>query len=149
MLADIGLSLSDAIILAAVLAGGLKVLADYRGWTRSPALVRQENADLRERNATLAAEVERLDKADREKGEQIASMQRELDLLRERDQAAVLDAISKHDESMVKLGETMALRTEEHERYAQQRRVEQRGEHTEAMRVWSDIRDNLQHLTTT
>ena len=37
MVAAIGLSLSDAIILAAVLGAGFKVLADYRGWTRSPS----------------------------------------------------------------------------------------------------------------
>ena len=54
MVAALGLTLSDAIILVAVVGAGFKVLADYRGWTRSPALVRQENADLRERNATHA-----------------------------------------------------------------------------------------------
>ena len=148
MVAALGLSLSDGIILVAVLGAGLKVLADYRGWTRSPALVRQENADLRERNATLAAEVERLSEETKAQGQEIAKLQREVDLLRERDQAAVLEAISKHDQSMVKLGEAMALRADEHERYAQARRVEQRGEHTEAMAVWGDIRDSLRNVQT-
>ena len=139
MVAAIGLSLSDAIILAAVLGAGLKVLADYRGWTRSPALVRQENADLRERNATLDSEVKRLADENRKNGEEIATLKREVELLRERDQAAVLTAIANHDKSMVKLGESMAVRAEEHERYAQQRRVEQKQEHTEAMGVWTGI----------
>jgi hypothetical protein len=47
MVAANWLSFSDAVILTAVVVAGLKVLADYRGWTRSPALVRQENADPR------------------------------------------------------------------------------------------------------
>jgi len=137
MVAAIGLSLSDAIILAAVLAGGLKVLADYRGWTRSPALVRQENADLRERNATLAAEVERLDKADREKGEQIASMQRELDLLRERDQAAVLEAISAHEASVAAMGADTRAWQRDHEQAAQRRA-------DATLAVLKEIRDRIQ-----
>lgn len=143
VVAELGLSLSDAIILAAVLAGALKVLADYRGWTRSPALVRQENADLRERNATLEAEVKRLDQADREKASQIAALEARVEELQKRDQAAVLDAISNHDQSMVRLGEALANRADEHERHAQSRRVEQRQEHTEAMAVWGEMRDSL------
>jgi cell division protein FtsB len=143
VVAELGLTLSDAIILAAVFGAGLKVLADYRGWTRSPALVRQENADLRERNATLEADVKRLDAADREKAAQIAALEARIEELQKRDQAAVLDAISKHDESMVKLGEVLVMRGDEHERYAQSRRVEQKAEHLEAMGVWQEIRDTL------
>ena len=143
MVAAIGLSLSDAIILAAVLGAGFKVLADYRGWTRSPALVRQENADLRERNATLDAEVKRLDAADREKAEAIARLEAQVDELRQRDQAAVLKAIEMHDAAMLVLGESMMARTEEHERFAQARRVEQRSEHGEAMGVWNEMREIL------
>ena len=143
MVATLELTLSDAIILAAVLGAGFKVLADYRGWTRSPALVRQENADLRERNATLASEVDRLDHADREKATQIAALEARVEELQKRDQAAVLEAIAKHDESMVKLGTVLVERGDEHERFAQQRRVEQRGEHASAMDVWQGIRDDL------
>lgn len=145
MLAANWLSFSDAVILTAVVVAGLKVLADYRGWTRSPALVRQENADLRERNATLESEVKRLDRADREKAEAIARLEAQVEELRARDQAAVLEAIANHDASMIKLGENLAARTDEHERFAQARRVEQRSEHTEAMLVWQDIRDTLKN----
>ena len=100
MLAANWLSFSDAVILTAVVVAGLKVLADYRGWTRSPALVRQENADLRERNATLESEVKRLDLADREKAEAIARLEAQVEELRSRDQAAVLKAISQHGSPM-------------------------------------------------
>lgn len=141
MVAALGLTLSDAIILVAVVGAGFKVLADYRGWTRSPALVRQENADLRERNATLEADVKRLDAADREKAAQIAALEARIEELQKRDQAAVLEAIAMHDASMVKLGEVLAQRTDEHERHAQARRVEQRGEHLEAMAVWGEMRE--------
>lgn len=141
MVAAIGLSLSDAIILAAVLGAGFKVLADYRGWTRSPALVRQENADLRERNATLDSEVKRLDGADREKASQIAALEARVQELLKRDQAAVLEAIAAHDFSMVALGEALASRAEEHERQAQARRAQQRTEHGEAMGVWKQMRE--------
>lgn len=138
MIAANWLSFSDAVILTAVMLAGMKAVADYRGWTRSPALVRQENADLRERNATLEAEVRRLDLADREKAQAIASLEARVEELQKRDQAAVLDAISRHDE-------TISVRLEEHDRLAQARRIEQRSEHAEAMRVWQDIRDNLKN----
>lgn len=123
--ADLGLNITDAAILIAVIAFAFSKVADYRGWTRSPALVRQENADLRERNATLTAEVERLDIADREKAGRIAVLESKLSDLESRDQAAVLDAIK------------------EHELFAQRRRVEQKGEHSEAMVVWNGIREDL------
>lgn len=96
---ELGLTFSDAIILTAVVAAFLKVLADYRGWTRSPALVRQENSDLRERNATLEAEVKRLDESDRRKGERIAALEAQVEELQKRDQAAVLEAIQQHEHS--------------------------------------------------
>lgn len=116
MVAANWLSFSDAVILTAVIVAGLKVLADYRGWTRSPALVRQENADLRERNATLQANVDRLDRADREKGERIASLEAQIEELRARDQKAVLEAmnniesasLARHNETLTVLREIAA-----------------------------------------
>lgn len=91
------LTFTDGVILFAVVAGALKVLADARGWTRSPALVRQENADLRERNATLEAEMKRLDESDRAKGERIAALEAMVDELKKRDQGAVLNALHQHE----------------------------------------------------
>lgn len=137
----LGLTFTDAVILAAVVAAGLKVLADYRGWTRSPALVRQENADLRERIATLAAEVDRLSKANDEKGQQLAAQQRELEVLRERDQAAVLAAVAQHDQSMAALGAALAQAHEQHEERASDRSEKAQARHEEFMSVWNDIRD--------
>lgn len=128
LVAELGLNVTDAAVIIAVIAFGFSKLADYRGWTRSPALVRQENADLRERNATLTAEVERLDLADREKAERIAVLESKLAELAARDQAAVLEAIR------------------EHEVYAQGRRVEQKAEHADAMNVWQGIREDLRSL---
>ena len=93
------LTLTNALLLGGLIIVTLSKVADYRGWTRSPALVRQENADLRERNATLAAEVERLDKLDREKAQQIAALEARIEELTARDQAAVLQAIAKHEEN--------------------------------------------------
>jgi cell division protein FtsB len=93
------LTLTNALLLGGLIIVTLSKVADYRGWTRSPALVRQENADLRERNATLAAEVERLDKLDREKAQQIAGLEARIEELTARDQAAVLHAIAKHEEN--------------------------------------------------
>lgn len=135
------ISLTDALLLTAVLGAGIKVLADQRGWTRSTTLVRQENADLRERNATLTAEVARLDVADREKGKQIAALEARIADLQERDQAAVLAAISAHDKAMGEIGAALSALHISHEKNAQTRREQQRGEHIEAMRVWNEIRD--------
>jgi hypothetical protein len=113
--------LEDLTLTNALLVGGLIVVvlakvADYRGWTRSTALVRQENTDLRERNATLQAHVERLDKADREKGEKIAALEALVNELQQRDQKAVLEAVhdleagllSRHNETLVVLREIAA-----------------------------------------
>jgi hypothetical protein len=113
--------LEDLTLTNALLVGGLIVVvlakvADYRGWTRSTALVRQENTDLRERNATLQATVERLDLADREKGEKIAGLEALIQELQQRDQKAVLDAmrdietasLSRHNETLVVLREIAA-----------------------------------------
>lgn len=113
--------LEDLTLTNALLVGGLIVVvlakvADYRGWTRSTALVRQENTDLRERNATLQGHVERLDKADREKGEKIAALEAQIAELQQRDQKAVLEAmqnietasLARHNETLTVLREIAA-----------------------------------------
>lgn len=99
MMSDIigTISITDAVVLAGLLIVGIKALADERGWTRSTALVRQENTDLRERNATLDSEVKRLDDLDRDKAKQIAVLQQQVDDLKSRDQEAVLVAIRLHE----------------------------------------------------
>jgi uncharacterized protein YlxW (UPF0749 family) len=107
--------LEDLTLTNALLVGGLIVVvlakvADYRGWTRSTALVRQENTDLRERNATLQAHVERLDKADREKGEKIAALEAQIAELQQRDQKAVLEAMQNIETaSLARHNETLAV----------------------------------------
>lgn len=110
------LTLTNALLVGGLIAVGMAKLADYRGWSRSTALVRQENADLRERNATLQAEMERLDKADREKGEKIAALEALVKELQQRDQKAVLDALhdletgslARHNEMLTVLREIAA-----------------------------------------
>lgn len=150
MVAAEWLSFSDAVLLAAVCGAAIKILADYRGWTRSPALVRQENSDLRERNATLAAEVERLSGAQRESGERIAVLEAQLAELKKQDQAAVLAAIAAHEQSVASMSAagraaTGELQTfmREHERQATLRHAQMSERHTEALAVWREIRDNL------
>lgn len=143
MVAELGLSLSDGLIIAAIVAAAVKVIADQRGWTRSTALVRQENADLRERNATLEADVKRLDQADRQKAERIAVLEAKLVELETRDQKAVLEAIATHDLSMVRLGESLTKASLDHERNAQARSAEAGVRHDEAIRLWREIRDRI------
>lgn len=134
MLAEI--AFSDAVILAAVIAAGVKVLADQLGWTRSTALVRQENADLRERNATLTAEVERLDSLDREKAQRIAALEARIEDLQKRDQTAVLDALYKHDLEINEKYDRLAVILErEHELDA--------ARHQESIVVLREIRDGI------
>lgn len=134
---------SDAVILAAVLAAGVKVLADQRGWTRSPALVRQENADLRERNATLQAEVQRLDGLDREKAERIAALEAQVSELQQRDQGAVLNAIARHEASVAEMWRENREAGERHERQAESRNEQAAARHAESVAVLKDIRDKL------
>lgn len=101
----LGLSVSDAVIIAAVLGYFVKMMADYRGWTRSPALVRAENTDLRTRNATLESELKQLTESDRAKGERIAALEAQVAELQKRDQAAVLEAIARQDDTITRFFE--------------------------------------------
>ena len=133
------LSFADWAILVAVAGYIVTRVAEARGWMTSTGIVRRENADLRERNATLEGEVRRLDEADRAKAERIAALEARLADLETRDQAAVLAAIAKHDESMVTLGRSLSEHHEQHERTARERRVQQQVEHDEAMGVWREI----------
>ena len=150
MVAELGLSFSDGVILIAVVLAGVKVLADYRGWTRSPALVRQENADLRERNATLEADVKRLDAADREKAQQIAVLESQIADLKKQDQAAVLAAIAAHDQSVAAMAiegrsatDSLQALMKQHETNAASRHERSELRHVEALDVWREIRDSL------
>lgn len=143
MIAANWLSTSDALILAAVILASIKWVADYRGWTRSPALVRQENADLRERNATLQAEVTRLDAADRENRERIAALEAQVSELQSRDQRAVLDAIAAHEESVAAMWRDNRSYSERHEQAAESRNQQAADRHRESVAVLRDIRDNL------
>lgn len=99
-MAALDLSLTDAAILIGVVIFALTKVSELRGWTRSPALVRQENADLRERNATLESEVKQLRESDRAKGERIAALEAQVKELQKRDQAAVLDAIARQEDAV-------------------------------------------------
>lgn len=139
--ASLGLNFTDAAIIVGVSVFVLTKLAEMRGWLPSSALIRQENADLRERNATLEQEVHRLSEADRDKGNKLAALEALVHELKQRDQAAVLTAIAAHDASMVKLGETLASLSQTHEQRAEQRAGQWTAQHIEAMAVWGQIRD--------
>lgn len=144
------LTLADGAILVGVILFALTKLAELRGWTRSTALVRQENADLRERNATLQAEVDRLAAADREKGERIAALEALVAKLQENDQAAVLRAIEKHEESVgvmwrqnIEAAGQLAELMRDHEKNVAQRAAENHARHNEAMQVWREISNSV------
>jgi cell division septum initiation protein DivIVA len=110
------LNFTNFLLLCGLVVVVVAKVSDLRGWTRSTALVRQENTDLRERNATLQATVERLDQADREKGERIAALQALVEELQERDQKAVLETmqeleaglLQRHSETLEVLKEIAA-----------------------------------------
>lgn len=110
------LNLTNALLVSGLIVVVVAKVADYRGWTRSTALVRQENTDLRERNATLQGTVDRLDKSDRDKGERIAALEALVTELQQRDQKAVLDSVhaleagllARHNETLTVLREIAA-----------------------------------------
>lgn len=134
-------TVSDAIILFAVCVGTLKVVADYRGWTRSPALVRQENADLRERNATLTAELGQITQQLREAENSIAALTARVEELQKRDQAAVLHAIAAHEQSVGAIAAETRVAMRDHEVNATRRFEEAGRRHEEALVLWREIRD--------
>lgn len=95
--------LSDVLVLAgaavAVIAYAVKTLADQRGWTRSSVLLRQENIDLGRRNDELMSTNAQLEDAIREQGRKIAILESQVAELKQRDQAAVLEELARHEQN--------------------------------------------------
>lgn len=90
-------SLTDSLLLVALVGAGVKTLLEATGRTRSSKILRQENRDLIDRNKTLE-----VDKAERIAEElilraRIEALELKVRDLEGRDLAAVLQALSDHE----------------------------------------------------
>lgn len=93
-----GVSYSEWAIIALAIIFTLDVL----GISRSGRTARRQNADLRERNATLEGEVGQRDERIDSMQMQINDLKRQLDELKSRNVDALFSAFRDHDERMVK-----------------------------------------------
>ena len=91
-------TLADILVVCAVVAYAVKTVADQRGWSRSSVLLRQENVDLTRRNDELMEAKRELEEEVKSQGRKIAILESQVAELRERDQAAVLEALARHEQ---------------------------------------------------
>lgn len=94
---NVNISLTDIAIILAVLGVFLDRLADNRGWSRSSKVLRAENTDLLRRNVELDATVKRHEATIVTQDSRILVLEAKLEELKQRDQAAVLYALEKHE----------------------------------------------------
>lgn len=86
------LSVTDIVLLLGMVGVVLDRVADARGWSRSSKNLRRENTDLLRRNGELESTVVRHEA-------EIASLTSQVELLKARDQVAVLAALERHEVS--------------------------------------------------
>jgi hypothetical protein len=81
---------TDIILIVGFMAILVDRILDANGWSRSSKVLRVENTDLVRRNKELEETVARHEK-------EIAALSGQVELLRQRDQTAVLDALERHE----------------------------------------------------
>lgn len=101
-LADLITTNINTVILAVGVVGiTVKTVMEAKGWTKSAQILRRENADLTDRNRTLEADkVERLAEELKLRA-RIESLELKVRDLESRDQAAVLAAITAHEQGAI------------------------------------------------
>lgn len=96
----------------ALIVGAVFFVAEMSGISRSGRTARKDNADLRERVATLEGENKTLEEKDASKQRQIEELQKQVDDLKERNVDALWTAYREHDtrvtEGHAQLGANMA-----------------------------------------
>lgn len=95
MLAAIEISEHVAYFMVATAIFGwvLSRVADLRGWTKSGQIVRQENSDLRQRNAHLEGDIKEL-------RAQVAGLEKQVEDLKSRSVDALFTSFREHDKRM-------------------------------------------------
>lgn len=106
LLAGIGSSVEQNFgILLTVVGLAVAAIATYR--TRSPQLVRQENADLRERNHTLTEAMASANTLIHEQGLKIKLLEDQVAALIAKDTERIYDLMKAHDDRTRELGNTI------------------------------------------
>lgn len=102
------LSVTDLILLAGFLAVVIDRLADAKGWSKSSRRLREENLDLARINDEIQRKAIDLSGKMGSAEEHIAELRAEIDILKSRDQVAVLEALERHEEQAAKRYERTA-----------------------------------------
>lgn len=93
--------MTDALLVLGVVGIACKTVMEAKGWTKSSQILRRENLDLSDRNKTLEADkVERLAEELKLRA-RIESLELKVRELEARDQAAVLAAITAHEQGAI------------------------------------------------
>jgi TolA-binding protein len=92
-----GLTVTDLILLVGFMAVVVDRVADARGWSKSSKRLREENLDLARINAEVAARAKDLAAKVRAAETNITELRAEMDILKMRDQEAVLLALANHE----------------------------------------------------
>lgn len=90
-------SLTDVLVVCAVVGYAIRTFAEERGWLRSTRVLRVENKDLVRRNSELEETVKRHTEKLEEQSGEIQELRGQIVELKARDQAAVLAALQKHE----------------------------------------------------
>jgi Mg2+ and Co2+ transporter CorA len=93
------LSVTDIVLLLGIIGVFVDRVADARGWSRSSKTLRRENTDLLRRNGELEATIVRHETEISGNKDEIARLAAQVDLLKSRDQEAVLAALERHEVS--------------------------------------------------
>lgn len=125
MTSAFGLSLAELAIVLAFIGVVAERIVDSKGWARSSKTLRRENEDLVRRNRGLEETVARHEQTILEQAGKIAALDAKVVELEKRDQAAVLEAIERHEAS------------------AAVRHTESAARHMESLAVFHEIRDHL------
>jgi hypothetical protein len=103
------ISLTDVLLLCGIIGIVIDRIADTRGWSRSSKRLREENTDLlrirEEDKQTIIRHEHQIVKSQTE----IISLKAQIDILKERDQLAVLEALKDHETH----AESRAITTQE------------------------------------
>jgi len=91
------LSVTDIVLLLGIIGVFVDRVADARGWSRSSKTLRRENTDLLRRNSELESTIARHETTIAANTAEIARLTTQIDLLKDKDQTAVLTQLGLHE----------------------------------------------------
>jgi hypothetical protein len=107
------ISFTDIAIIFAIVLGILDRVTDAKGWSRSSKRLREENTDLLRIRAEDKQTIARHEEEIVKNREKISSLEAQINILKERDQLAVLEALKNHEiQAEKRVAKTQTILTE-------------------------------------